>query len=444
MLSLRNLSVRYDGVRALRDVSIDVDKGSITSLIGANGAGKSTTLKAISGLVPVSSGEIWFEGQRIDGKPPEKIVSLGIGHVPEGKQLFLEMSVRDNLLTGAHLRKDQDRLEQDLERIYGYFPVLREARHRKASTLSGGEQQMLAIGRGLMSNPKLLLLDEPSLGLSPIITREVGSIINRIAEEGVSILLIEQNANLALQLARMNYVMETGTIALQGESEVLQNNEHVRAAYLGLTAGDEELDLLPEEHKDREEEPPQQRWQDQGTQERWQDRGPQARWQEAGPKVVIPGGRVEAGEIQEAPDQGLESRAEPSPEGEVRDRWGEIGSALEEEPRDRWTEDRRAVGRLEETGEPGRRLEGQVLDRWGDRSRWGERLGGESPDRWATEKQAQQQGSSGRWPPERGAPDRGGESWEQRGRDRWPERREPPSRVVKRTFVPEVRSKGGS
>jgi len=234
MLNLKNIVVHYGGVEALKGISIDVEAGSITTLIGANGAGKSTCLRAISGLVPLTSGEIWFEDKRIDGMAPEKIVELGIGHVPEGKKLFLEMSVFDNLMTGAFLRKDKDGIERDLERVYEYFPLLRRARHRQASSLSGGEQQMLAIGRGLMSNPKLLLLDEPSLGLSPILTQEVASIIERITDEGVPILLIEQNASLALKLASKGYVLETGRIALEGDTKQLQDNEHVKKAYLGL------------------------------------------------------------------------------------------------------------------------------------------------------------------------------------------------------------------
>ena len=234
MLNLKNIVVHYGGVGALKGISIDVEAGSITTLIGANGAGKSTCLRAISGLVPLTSGEIWFEDKRIDGMAPEKIVELGIGHVPEGKKLFLEMSVFDNLMTGAFLRKDKDGIERDLERVYEYFPLLRRARHRQASSLSGGEQQMLAIGRGLMSNPKLLLLDEPSLGLSPILTQEVASIIERITDEGVPILLIEQNASLALKLASKGYVLETGRIALEGDTKQLQDNEHVKKAYLGL------------------------------------------------------------------------------------------------------------------------------------------------------------------------------------------------------------------
>jgi branched-chain amino acid transport system ATP-binding protein len=234
MLKLKNIVVYYGKVEAVKGISLSAEAGSITTLIGANGAGKSTCLRAISGLVPLTSGEIWFEGERIDRMTPEKIVRRGIGHVPEGKRLFLEMSIFDNLMTGAFLRKDKDGIERDLERIYEYFPLLRRARHRRASKLSGGEQQMVAIGRGLMSNPKLLLLDEPSLGLSPVLTEVVASIIKRIADEGFPILLIEQNANLALKLASKGYVLEVGRIVLEGDAKQLQDNEHVRKAYLGL------------------------------------------------------------------------------------------------------------------------------------------------------------------------------------------------------------------
>jgi branched-chain amino acid transport system ATP-binding protein len=235
MLALKSVVVHYGGVKALKGISLDAQEGSITCLIGANGAGKSTTLRAISGMVPLTSGEIWFQSRRIDGMEPEEIVEMGIGHVPEGKKLFLEMSIRDNLLTGAYLRSDKEAIEQDLQRVYSYFPVLGSAMNKPASKMSGGEQQMIAIGRGLMAAPKLLLLDEPSLGLSPILTREVGFIIKRIADEGMTILLIEQNANLALQLAHKCYVLETGSIALEGTSKELQNNEHVKAAYLGIS-----------------------------------------------------------------------------------------------------------------------------------------------------------------------------------------------------------------
>jgi len=234
MLNVKDIVVHYGGVEAVKGISFDVEAGSITTLVGANGAGKSTCLRAISGLVPLTSGEIWFEGKKIDGMAPEKIVRLGISHIPEGKRLFLEMSVFDNLMTGAFLRKDKDGIERDLERIYEYFPLLRRARQRQALSLSGGEQQMLALGRGLMSNPKLLLLDEPSLGLSPVLTQEVAHIIERIADEGFSILLIEQNASLALKLASKGYVLETGRVALEGDTKQLQDNEHVKKVYLGI------------------------------------------------------------------------------------------------------------------------------------------------------------------------------------------------------------------
>ena len=236
MLSLKKVMVHYGGVQALKGISLTAEQGAITCLIGANGAGKSTTLRAISGLVPLTTGEIRFENRRINGMAPEEIVALGIGHVPEGKKLFLEMNVRDNLLTGAYLRTDKAAVERDLKRICSHFPVLGTAIGRPASQMSGGEQQMLAIGRGLMCAPKLLLLDEPSLGLSPLLTREVGNIIRQIAAEGVSILLIEQNASLALQLARKCYVLETGRIALEGTGAELQNNDHVKVAYLGLSS----------------------------------------------------------------------------------------------------------------------------------------------------------------------------------------------------------------
>ncbi|MCF8069415.1 MAG: ABC transporter ATP-binding protein [Desulfobacterales bacterium] len=266
MLSIKNLVVHYGGVQALKGISLEVKEGSITSLIGANGAGKSTTLRAVSGLIPSTSGEIRFEGKRIDGLDTERIVELGIVHVPEGKRLFLEMSIQDNLLSGAYLSKNKDRQAKDLERIYGYFPVLKDARYRPASKLSGGEQQMVAICRGLMANPKLLLLDEPSLGLSPLLTNEVGAIIKRIADEGVSILLIEQNASLALSLSSNNYVMETGTIAVEGKSSELQNNDHVKAAYLGIVPGEEITKKVPAiPSKDKIVETKRQEWQEQKT-----------------------------------------------------------------------------------------------------------------------------------------------------------------------------------
>lgn len=234
MLSLKNIVVHYGGVEALKGISIDVEKGSIVALIGANGAGKSTCLRAISGLVSLTSGEIWFDGERIDGMAPERIVKLGIAHVPEGKRLFLKMSVFDNLITGAFLRNDKVGVERDLQKAYEYFPILGERRRQQASTLSGGEQQMLAFGRALLSNPHLFLFDEPSLGIAPIIVHEIGERIRRLADEGYTIILVEQNATIALELAEKAYVLETGRIALEGEAKQLKNNAYVKKVYLGI------------------------------------------------------------------------------------------------------------------------------------------------------------------------------------------------------------------
>jgi len=234
MLSLKNIVVHYGGVEALKGISINVERGSIIALIGANGAGKSTILRAISGLVPLTSGEIWFNGERIDGMAPEKIVKLGIAHVPEGKRLFLKMSVLDNLLTGAFLRNDKIGVERDLQKAFEYFPILGERRRQQASTLSGGEQQMLAFGRALLSNPHLFLFDEPSLGIAPIIVHEISERIRRLADEGYTIILVEQNATIALELAEKAYVLETGRIALEGDAKELKNNAYVKKVYLGI------------------------------------------------------------------------------------------------------------------------------------------------------------------------------------------------------------------
>lgn len=234
MFNIKNIVVHYGGVEALKGISIDAEEGSITTLIGANGAGKSTCLRAISGLVPLTSGEIWFEGKRIDGMAPEKIAELGIAHIPEGRRLFPWMSVFDNLMTGAYLRNDKAGIQRDLERTYEYFPILRRRHRQYARSLSGGEQQMLAFGRALLSNPRLFLFDEPSLGLAPILVGEVADRIRRLAEEGYTVLLVEQNASLALTLAKKAYVLETGRIALEGDAKELQDNEHVKKAYLGM------------------------------------------------------------------------------------------------------------------------------------------------------------------------------------------------------------------
>ena len=234
MLSLKNVVVHYGGVGALQDVSLAAEKGSITTLIGSNGAGKSTCLRAISGLVPLTSGEIRFEGNRIDGMPPVKIVKLGIAHVPEGKRLFPKMSVLDNLLTGAHLRTDKAEVAKDLEKAIEYFPILGEKLKKPAGTLSGGQQQMLAFGRALLSNPKIFLFDEPSLGLAPIIVHQIGECIEQLADEGYTIILVEQNATLALELANAAYVLETGKVAMEGDANQLKDNDYVKKVYLGI------------------------------------------------------------------------------------------------------------------------------------------------------------------------------------------------------------------
>ncbi|MBN1426502.1 ABC transporter ATP-binding protein [Candidatus Fermentibacteria bacterium] len=234
MLRIENLVVHYGGVAALDGISLEVEEGSIVTLIGANGAGKSTCLKAVSGLVRPTSGEIWFQGTRIDGMKPQRIVKMGIVQVPEGRRLFPYMSVFDNLLTGAHLRKDQEQIARDLDGVYRYFPILLEKRKQAARSLSGGQQQMVAFGRGLMAHPKVFLFDEPSLGLAPMLVREVGEHIRQHAEEGYTIVLVEQNANLALALADRAYVLERGRIVLEGAAKELRDNEYVRKAYLGI------------------------------------------------------------------------------------------------------------------------------------------------------------------------------------------------------------------
>jgi branched-chain amino acid transport system ATP-binding protein len=234
LLSIEAASVHYQKVAALKGVSLKVDERSIVTIIGANGAGKSTTLRAISGLVKLSGGAIWFDGARIDGRPPERIVAMGIGHVPEGRRVFPELTVYENLMTGAFLRNDRAGIDADLEEVFVHFPQLKERRTQWAKTLSGGEQQMLAIGRALMGRPRLLLLDEPSMGLAPLLVREIGRMIAAInRERGVPVVLVEQNAALALELARYAYVLETGAVALEGPAAQLRTNDHVRRAYLG-------------------------------------------------------------------------------------------------------------------------------------------------------------------------------------------------------------------
>ena len=233
LLNLKDVTVHYHKVSAIRNINITVNEGSIVTLIGANGAGKSTTLRAISGLNHPSSGEIWFRNERIDKLPPEKVNEAGIAQVPEGRRVFPQMTVKENLMMGAFLRKDADGISRDMEMVFRHFPVLKDRQKQAGGTLSGGEQQMLAMGRALMSNPRLILMDEPSLGLSPIMCQEIAKIIKDIHEEGKTIVLVEQNARLALALAEKGYVLETGNIVLEGPAKELQENEKVRKAYLG-------------------------------------------------------------------------------------------------------------------------------------------------------------------------------------------------------------------
>ena len=234
MLEIRNLHVSYGGIAALHGISLEVPAGSIVTLIGGNGAGKSSTLRAISGIAKVASGSIIFEGRDITNKPAHEIVALGLAHSPEGRMVFSNLSVLENLHMGAHLRRDRQGISSDLERIFTLFPRLKERLQQAAGTLSGGEQQMLAIARALMSKPKCLLLDEPSLGIAPILVQTIFSRIVEINRElGLTILLVEQNANLALRIASHGYVLETGRIILNDTTESLRTNPAVRSAYLG-------------------------------------------------------------------------------------------------------------------------------------------------------------------------------------------------------------------
>ena len=233
MLKIENLHVNYGGIQALRGISLEVPDGKIVTLIGANGAGKSTTLRTITGLVKAASGSITFDGEELLGKSIDKIVTTGIAMSPEGRRVFPDMTVVENLKIGAYLRKDKDEIEKDLDWVYDLFPRLKERSWQLAGTLSGGEQQMLAVGRALMSRPKVLLLDEPSLGLAPLVVQDIFSIIKEINRQGVTVLLIEQNANMALKIADLAYVLETGNITMSGTGAELLADERVKEAYLG-------------------------------------------------------------------------------------------------------------------------------------------------------------------------------------------------------------------
>ena len=233
MLKIENLHVSYGGIRALRGISLEVPDGKIVTLIGANGAGKSTTLRTISGLVKADSGSITYDGEELLGKPIYRILEMGIAQVPEGRRVFTNLTVRENLKIGAYLRNDKEQIEKDLEWVYELFPRLKERDWQLAGTLSGGEQQMLAVARALMSKPKLIMMDEPSLGLAPLVVKGIFDIIREINAQGVTVLLIEQNANMALKIADYAYVLETGRIGLTGTGRELLVNEEVRKAYLG-------------------------------------------------------------------------------------------------------------------------------------------------------------------------------------------------------------------
>ncbi len=234
LLELRNVHSYYGNIHALKGISLTVGKGEIVTLIGSNGAGKSTTLRTISGILRARSGEIGLEGQRIDQIPAHKLVEMGVLQSPEGRRIFPRLSVRDNLEMGAFTRNDRDGIESDIERVFTLFPRLRERMNQKGGTLSGGEQQMLAIGRALMGRPRVLLLDEPSMGLAPVLVEQIFSIIKDINQQGTTILLVEQNALMALQIAHRGYVLQTGQIVLSDDAQALSENEMVQKAYLGI------------------------------------------------------------------------------------------------------------------------------------------------------------------------------------------------------------------
>ena len=232
MLKIDNINLYYGGIHALKDLSLEVKKGEIVTLIGANGAGKTSTLRAISGLEPIKSGTISYKGSPINKIPAHKIVSLGLSHVPEGRKIFANLTVLENLELGAYLRKDKE-IQKDMEMVFSKFPRLKEREKQQAGTLSGGEQQMLAIGRALMNRPEMLILDEPSMGLAPLVVKDIFDTIVEINKSGTTILLVEQNANMALSIADRAYVLETGNIVLSGDSKELLEDDSIKSAYLG-------------------------------------------------------------------------------------------------------------------------------------------------------------------------------------------------------------------
>ncbi|MBU5592926.1 ABC transporter ATP-binding protein [Clostridium sp. MSJ-4] len=233
MFKIRDLEVNYGYVNVIKGINLDIKEGQIVSILGANGAGKTTTLKSISGLVPIAGGSIEFQGEKINSLSPDKIVSKGIVHCPEGRKIFPQLTVEENLKIGAYLRKDKEKIKEDFHMVYEYFPRLKERNRQLAGTLSGGEQQMLAIGRGLMAAPKLFIMDEPSLGLAPIVVKDIFEIIKEINKRGVTILLVEQNAFQTVKISDYIYILETGNISLAGTAEEIGKNESIKKSYLG-------------------------------------------------------------------------------------------------------------------------------------------------------------------------------------------------------------------
>ena len=233
MLEVKDLQVYYGVIQALKGISFHVEQGEVIALIGANGAGKTTTLQTLTGIIPAKAGSIIYEGKNLTKTPAHKIVEMGMAHVPEGRRVFADMSVYENLLMGAYTRKDKNEIAQSLEMVYKRFPRLKERTGQRAGTLSGGEQQMLAMGRALMIKPKIILMDEPSMGLSPLLVQEIFSIIKEVNAQGITVLLVEQNAKMALKVANRAYVLETGKIKLSGDAQELLHNDEVRKAYLG-------------------------------------------------------------------------------------------------------------------------------------------------------------------------------------------------------------------